>query len=256
MNPDTLADTPDNLGPSYDDECLARIDPHNKFSAAEHGVFVANAEAITDAMAATTPGERAQALAGKTIDAHRDETFKRNTTVHASPPWPGCHYGILARAPHKLYPTADPKTLAAQKLWPYRRCDVALSPQCEKSNAQRTLVIARGEYACCYRSCTACAAWLRPIVAPSADEIHQMRYAINAWAVDGNAAFEADVAERVGAGEDPATARVYVHADAERHVAKMLDEMRENDPARAKELVTMVRRMFAEFGKPVPYPFK
>ena len=110
------------------------------------------------ASAMGTQNARHIALAEETIDAHRHQLFLRGgRRKYASQPTEGALYAILARSPYKLYPTTDPETFAAGKLWPYR---------------------------------------------------------------------------------------------------KMLDKMRAEDPAKAKEFVTFVRRMFAEFGKEPPYPFR
>ena len=82
-----------------------------------------------------------------------------------------------------------------------------------------------------------------------------MSPAIHAWAMEGNDMFEADAAKHIAAGEDPTSARAAVKAEAEWHLAKGLDEMREQDPDKAAEMVMFIRRMCAELGRPVPYPF-
>lgn len=95
----------------------------------------------------------------------------------------------------------------------------------------------------------------RTPVAPTPEEIHLMAPAAYAWAVEGNENFEAEVAKHIAAGEDSESSRAAVKAEAEWHVAKMLDQMRAEDPAKAREFVKFVRRMSAEFGVPPPYPF-
>lgn len=88
----------------------------------------------------------------------------------------------------------------------------------------------------------------RLIIAPTPEQIHEMRYAMNAWAIEGAANLQAEAALR---GEDPE----YVFMDAQRQAAKELDKLREKDPAKAAVQVAFVRQMFKAHGKPPPYPF-
>ena len=83
-----------------------------------------------------------------------------------------------------------------------------------------------------------------------------MRPSIQSWAQEGADAFIGAVAERAHQhGETAEQAMGFVKADAERHLAKHLDEMREQDPEKAAELCEFMRRVSAEIGTSVPYPF-
>lgn len=82
-----------------------------------------------------------------------------------------------------------------------------------------------------------------PLTLPTPEEFYKMRYAIQAWAMEG--------AARLQAEEDPEIAYI----DAQMHVAQALDKLREKDPAAAALQIEFVRRMFKELGKEPPYPF-
>lgn len=83
-----------------------------------------------------------------------------------------------------------------------------------------------------------------PITAPTPEEMRLMAPAMLAFAMEG--------AADLLAAADPE----HKLMEAQMQVAKMLDNMRAEDPAKATEFVKFMRGMFEELGKQPPYPFR
>ena len=94
------------------------------------------------------------------------------------------------------------------------------------------------------------------VYALGVDVIQEEKAGILNWLVKGRNDFERDVAKRIQeTGETHDEAADYLFTMMTMKLAREFDKMRDSNPSTFEAVMTTFRRMFAEFGRPVPYPF-